>query len=117
MTPDDTRSQPQSRRGSTQAVQLLINPQVGGAGSSSLTDTQIQEISRRASDVSNVPAAVSRRGSVHRGSLSLAVDTEDLEAKKMKAVLQLMGFQKKAQKEFRWDAVTASKPEPENKRR
>ena len=26
--PEDTRSQPQSRRGSTQAVQLLINPQV-----------------------------------------------------------------------------------------
>ena len=35
----------------------------------------------------------------------------------MKAVLQLMGFQKKAQKEFRWDTVTVSKPEPENKRR
>ena len=116
MTPGDTRSQPQSRRGSTQAVQLLINPQVGALpASSSLTDTQIQEISRRASDVSNVPTAVSRRGSVHRGSLS--EDTEDLEKKKMKAVLQLMGFQKKAQREFRWDTVSVSKPEPENKRR
>ena len=58
---------------------------------------------------------ISRRGSFHRGSLT--EDTDDLEKKKMKAVLQMMGFQKKAQKEFRWDTVAVSKPEPETKRR
>ena len=72
----------------------------------------LQEITRRSSDVSNVSAF--RRGSVHRGSIT-EDDTEELEKKKMKAVLQLMGFQKKAQKDYRWDTVT--KPEPEPTRR
>ena len=63
----------------------------------------MQEITRRSSDASNVAL---RRGSVHRGSLSFAEnDTEELEKKKLKAVLQLMGFEKKAQKEYRWDTV------------
>ena len=60
---------------------------------------------RRSSDASNVSAL--RRGSVHRGSLGSAEeDTEELEKKKLKAVLQLMGFEKKAQKDYRWDTVT-----------
>ena len=88
-----------------------------------------QEISRRASDVSiqdvgsiNInkgndkrrdsirreSAAVDnlRRGSMHRGSLSGASgDEEDLEKKKMRAVLEMMGMQRKTQKAFTWDVA------------
>ena len=62
---------------------------------------------RRSSDASNVSAL--RRGSVHRGSLGSAEeDTEELEKKKLKAVLQLMGFEKKAQKD-KWKAINQMK--------
>ena len=37
---------------------------------------------------------------------------EDLEKKKMRAVLEMMGLQKKQQKEFTWDTVV-KKEEPE----
>ena len=129
MTSEVSLSHEEDQRRPYSFLSIRRSETLGSSGSlaGAVTETQIQEISRRASDVSNLAGAltegrrntieISRRGSVHRGSLSLAEDTEDLEQKKMKAVLQLMGFQKKTQKEYRWDTVTVSKPEPEIKRR
>ena len=95
-----------------------------------------QEITRRASDVSisdvgsiNINKANDkrrdsirresvadnlRRGSMHRGSLS--GDEDDLEKKKMRAVLEMMGMQRKTQKAFTWDVAEKQDTDEKPKR-
>ena len=56
-------------------------------------------------------AAVGSNSSSRRGSVLIETE-EDLEKKKLRAVLEMMGLQKKQQKEFTWDTVV-KKEEPE----
>ena len=56
-------------------------------------------------------AAVGSNSSSRRGSVLIETE-EDLERKKLRAVLEMMGLQKKQQKEFTWDTVV-KKEEPE----
>ena len=94
-----------------------------------------QEITRRASDVSIADVGNininklndkrrdsnlkrdsvdhQRRGSIRRGST--AGDDDDLEKRKMRAVLEMMGMQRKTQKSFTWDSNAKDNQEKDEK--
>ena len=93
-----------------------------------------QEITRGASDVNSADIANinnnkrnnnekkvgdgvsenTRRGNTRVPGKNNAIN--DLETRKLRSVLELMGMQKKARKEFTWDAVVKTQEEEKPKR-
>ena len=55
-----------------------------------------------------------RRGNTQGPDKNNAID--DLETRKLRSVLELMGLQKKARKEFTWDTVVKTPEEEKSKR-
>ena len=107
---EETQSQPQSRRGSTNTqsvpVQFLLNPKEVARRSSDASAMQggFKEENENVNDHNKRRDSITRRGSVKRGSLTWQ-EEEELETKRLKAAIEAMGMRKKAQKEFTWDSV------------
>ena len=114
---DETKSQPQSRRGSTNGqslpVQFLLNPKEvlrrssdAGALKVNFKEEIKQDIIREHDKRrdSTEYFTKTRRGSIKRGSLTMQ-EEEELETKRLKAAVEAMGMRKQAQKDFCWDTV------------
>ena len=120
ITVAETKSQPQSRRGSTSIqalpVQFLLNPkEVSRRSSDAAMPIIFKEEDENLADHNNRRDSdkrrdsienwnKTRRGSMKRGSLTWQ-EEEELETKRLKAAIEAMGMRKKAQKEFCWDSV------------
>ena len=123
-----SKSQPQSRRGSS--IESLINSPVNTLillVCFGLYFWRRQEITRRGSDVNSTDIAninnnkrnnnekkVGDGENTRRGNTRVPDKNnpiEDLETRKLRSVLKLMGMQKKARKEFTWDTVKTTEEE------